>query len=141
MKSLLLIIALLSLNISIAQTPSKEVDPRIEIWNTHVKAIIDLHEKKIIELTHFPLEGDWYIDEGQTPDELKSIYSTSLEFIYTEEMRRGLKKKDYSTLMVHPYKNSVAYVFTYVDKEWDSSTMVDIADVDGEWKIVAVTIK
>lgn len=125
-----------------AQIPgAKAADARPWIWNHLVKAIEDFDQDEIFQLTNFPLEGDWYEDKGKTTAELEALYKKSLSYLFPEELRAKLKVKDYTTLVAHPYKNRVAYSIIYYDELMESTTLIDIAEVQGVWKIVALTIK
>jgi hypothetical protein len=116
-------------------------DRRPEIWNSIVQSIIAFDEVKIAEATHFPLEGSWYMDEGQTPEELKKLYLSELDYFYPQQMRDYLDKKNFTILVAHPDKGKVAFAFTFFDEIMESTTLVDFAEVDGKWKIVAISIK
>lgn len=141
MKPLIILFVIFSVSKLHGQDQSKTENSRQEIWNTIVQSIIHFDQDEIFNSTRFPLEGDWYMQEGQTPDKLKALYRSNLDYFYSQEMRDEWKKKDYTALIIHPYKSVVAYALTYVDELLETTTIVDFAEVGGEWKIVAVTIK
>lgn len=142
MKNVFTLLLLIGINNSLfAQTGTQPVDNRREIWNSVVKAIIDFDESNIYQLTHFPLEGDWYLPEGQSNEELKALYKSELNYFYPQEMRDYLKKKDFTILVAYPNKGTAAFAFTYYDELMETTTIVHFAEITGQWKLVALTIK
>lgn len=123
------------------QKASNIEDNRQEIWNSIVQTIIEFDQDKVFQMTNFPLEGDWYSQEGQSEAELRKLYKGELDYFYPQEMRDYLKNKDYTILVAHPYKGSVAFAFTYFDEFLESTTIVDFAKVADEFRIIAITIK
>lgn len=140
MKHSLIILSIAIYGPLFSQSETQIKDERQEIWNSAVNAIITFDQESIFQFTNFPLEGDWYVPEDQTDEELKALYKKGLEYLYPQELREYLKSKNYNSLIAHPYKQQVAFAFTYYDELMDFTTIVDFFKVAGEWKIVSVSI-
>lgn len=142
MKHLIILLFLASSTLVFAQhLEPQSNDRRPQIWNLILETIVAFDEVKIAEATHFPLGGSWYMDEGQTPEELKKLYLSKLDYFFPQEMRDYLDKQNFSILVAHPDKGKVAFAFTFFDEIMESTTLVDFAEIDGKWKIVAISIQ
>ena len=120
-------------------------------WDTTIMEIVRLDKDKIIEHTHFPVEGSWgYALEmeglSEEPEEWSDAdFKNNLDKIYTAETRSALQKKTYNDL-VHFIDDQGELNFilqltfeTEMDGEtYESATILYFKRYESIWKLFKI---
>lgn len=117
-----------------------------EIWTNNILSIANMETDKILEMTEFPLEGEWAIVVGIEEEPTIEHYKTHLADIFSDDMRAQMLTEDYTRLTSEEIEEGafvVSYsyleIFVEDDYEYESMTFLTFEKRDGIWKLVAIT--
>lgn len=118
-----------------------------KLWNSNVKAIIDLDQEKIIQQTNFPLEGDWFAAYelwDASEEELQEAYTNDPAVVFDQETRDILRQMTWEDIIVNDYEEGVVlsvpiYTTYEVDGEfYEFATFLEFASIDDQWMLIAI---
>lgn len=142
MKKLPLLFSLVTCSV-FAQIPEDELHT---VWDRCIVPIANLEKDRIIDITQFPLEGEWAIVVGIEQEPTLIQYKNHLEDIFTEDMRNEMLGNDFTSFITEELEDGsyvVSYAFMEIfvedDTEYESMTYLTFEKIDGKWKLVAIT--
>ena len=139
-------LAFLFLLFSFSVTSQITEDELNTIWDDCIVPIANLDKSEIVEITQFPLEGEWAIVVGIEQEPTLNQYKNHLEDIFTEDMRNQMLADDFSSFITEELEDGsfvVSYAFTEIfvedEAEYESMTYLTFEKIEGRWKLVAIT--
>jgi len=117
-------------------------------WDNNIQEIVRLDKVKIIEHTHFPVDGSWgyAVDYNLDPaDWTDELFKDNLDKIFDESLRAVLKGMDYNQLVHHRDENGALnfmiqlFFETEIDgTKLESSTILFFKCYNQIWKLYKI---
>lgn len=118
-----------------------------KVWNSNIKAIIDLDVDKIVSQTNFPLTGDWFAAYElweASNEELQEAYTADPGVVFDEDLRNMLRQMTWEDIVVDELDGgtilSVPIYITFEEEGevYEFATILEFADFGEEWLLVAI---
>jgi hypothetical protein len=117
------------------------------LWNSNIRAIIDLDVEKIIQQTNFPLQGDWYVAYelwDASEEELQEAYINDPGVVFDPDTRARLAEMSWEEIVVNDYEEGIVLsVPVYLSYEaegeiYEFVTFYEFAKIEEQWMLIGI---